>query len=93
MWNGKVVEPLETGVFKPSLIANDGLTSGEVGYVATGLKTVRDCHVGDTITDEDAPAPAPLPGYRAAKPMVFAGLYPSNAEDYEMLETPWRSCN
>ena len=85
MWNGKVVEPLETGVFKPSLIASDGLTSGEVGYVATGLKTVRDCHVGDTITDEDAPAPSPLPGYRAAKPMVFAGLYPSNAEDYEML--------
>ncbi len=85
MWNGKVVEPLETGVFKPSLIASEGLTAGEVGYVATGLKTVRDCHVGDTITNEDSPAPAPLPGYRAAKPMVFAGLYPSNAEDYEML--------
>jgi len=85
MWNGKVVEPLETGVFKPSLTANEGLTAGEVGYVATGLKTVRDCHVGDTITDEASPAPEPLPGYRAAKPMVFAGLYPSNAEDYEEL--------
>ncbi|HET8943612.1 MAG TPA: translation elongation factor 4, partial [Dehalococcoidia bacterium] len=85
MWNGKVVEPLETGVFKPQLQANEGLTAGEVGYVATGLKTVRDCHVGDTITSEDRPAPAPLPGYRAAKPMVFAGLYPSDANDYEEL--------
>ncbi|HSP54936.1 MAG TPA: translation elongation factor 4 [Dehalococcoidia bacterium] len=85
MWNGKAVEPLETGVFKPQLQVSEGLTAGEVGYVATGLKTVRDCHVGDTITDEDAPAPEPLPGYRAAKSMVFAGLYPSDAADYEEL--------
>ncbi len=85
MWNGKVVEPLETGVFKPQLQVSEGLTAGEVGYVATGLKTVRDCHVGDTITAEDRPAPEPLPGYRAAKPMVFAGLYPSDAADYEEL--------
>jgi GTP-binding protein LepA len=85
MWNGKMVEPLETGVFKPSLEASEGLTAGEVGYVATGLKTVRDCHVGDTITEDGRPAPQPLPGYRAAKPMVFAGLYPSDAADYEEL--------
>jgi len=85
MSTGKVVEPLETGVFKPQLEANEGLTAGEVGYVATGLKTVRDCRVGDTITDDAAPAAAPLPGYRPAKSMVFAGLYPANAEDYEEL--------
>ncbi len=85
MANGRSVEPLETGVFRPSLTATDGLSTGEVGYVATGLKTVRDCHVGDTITDDGRPAAGPLPGYKPAKPMVFAGIYPSNAEDYEML--------
>ena len=83
--NRRVLEPLETGVFTPEMTPTDGLSAGEVGYVATGLKTVRDCHVGDTVTDDARPAAAPLPGYRAVKPMVFAGLYPSNAEDYEEL--------
>jgi len=85
MANRRVLEPLEVGVFRPSLTPTEGLSAGEVGYVATGLKTVRDCHVGDTITDEAAPASTPLPGYNPAKPMVFAGLYPSNTEDYELL--------
>ena len=85
MANGRVLEPLETGVFRPGLTPNEGLSAGEVGYVATGLKTVRDCRVGDTITDHDRPAPSPLPGYRPAKPMVFAGLYPAQAEEYEEL--------
>jgi len=85
MANGRVLEPLETGVFTPWFTPNDGLWAGEVGYVATGLKTVRDCRVGDTITDDERPAAAPLPGYKPAKPMVFAGLYPANAEDYELL--------
>ncbi len=85
MANGRVMEPLETGVFTPWFAPNDGLSAGEVGYVATGLKTVRDCRVGDTITDDARPAAAPLPGYKPAKPMVFAGLYPANAEDYELL--------
>jgi len=79
------VEPLETGVFRPTFLPIPELSAGEVGYVATGLKTVRDCRVGDTVTDADAPADAPLHGYRPAKPMVFAGLYPSAAEDYELL--------
>ncbi len=82
---GKSLEPLETGVFKPSFTPTNELTAGEVGYIATGLKTVRDCRVGDTVTDDAAPAAAPLPGYRPAKAMVFAGLYPANSEDYEML--------
>ncbi|MBI2321404.1 MAG: elongation factor 4, partial [Chloroflexi bacterium] len=55
------------------------------GYVATGLKTVRECRVGDTLTRADAPAPAPLPGYRPVKPMVFAGLYPVESHDYALL--------
>ncbi len=85
MANGRVLEPLEVGVFRPSFSPEPALETGEVGYVATGLKTVRDCHVGDTITDDAAPAPAPLHGYEPAKSMVFAGLYPANSEDYELL--------
>jgi hypothetical protein len=62
------------------------LTAGEVGYMATGLKTVRECRVGDTITCADRPAAEPLPGYKPVKPMVFAGLYPSEGEDYPLLQ-------
>jgi GTP-binding protein LepA len=79
------LEPLEVGVFRPALAPTDGLATGEVGYVATGLKTVRDCRVGDTITIDEAAASEPLPGYRPAKPMVFAGLYPANAEEFALL--------
>ena len=85
MQTKRTVEPLETGTFRPGFSPTDGLEAGEVGYVATGLKTVRDCRVGDTVTDEAAPAPAPLPGYKPAKSMVFAGLYPTNTEEYEEL--------
>jgi GTP-binding protein LepA len=61
------------------------LKAGEVGYVATGLKTVHDARVGDTITKSHAPAAEPLPGYRHPKPMVFAGIYPVEADDYPDL--------
>ncbi len=83
--NQRSLEPIEVGVFKPSFAPTDGLSTGDVGYVATGLKTVRECRVGDTITDDARPAAEPLAGYKPAKPMVFAGLYPANAEDYELL--------
>jgi GTP-binding protein LepA len=63
------------------------LGTGEVGYVATGLKSVRDCSVGDTVTAAERPAADSLPGYRPAKPMVFAGLYPVLNEDYDLLRT------
>src|SRR3990172_3524762 len=79
------LEPLEVGCFRPSFSPTDGLTAGEVGYVATGLKTVRDCHVGDTLTTDEGPAASPLAGYQPAKPMVFAGLYPANTEDFDVL--------
>jgi len=81
----KELEPLEVGVFTPDMEPVEELRAGEVGYIATGLKTVRDCRVGDTITDLDRPAEEPLPGYRPPKPMVFAGLYPVNNEDYGAL--------
>ncbi len=76
---------LEVGVFRPTMGPVEGLAAGEVGYVATGLKDVREVRVGDTITGAAAPAAEPLPGYRPAKPMVFAGLYPTAADDYHLL--------
>src|SRR5438093_5065881 len=77
---------LELGVFVPDARPIERLVTGEVGYVATGLKAVADCRVGDTLTLASRPAAEPLPGYRPAKPMVFAGFYPSNAEDYPELK-------
>lgn len=85
MASDKVADALEVGVFTPNLSSIDGLSAGEVGYVATGLKNVRDCQVGDTVTSQDDPAAQPLPGYRPVKPMVFAGLYPVEAADYGLL--------
>ncbi len=85
MSTGARLEPLEIGVFAPRMAPTGRLEAGEVGYVATGLKTVRDLAVGDTITWLDEPASQPLPGYQPMKPMVFAGLYPSAAEDYGLL--------
>ncbi|MDP2857783.1 MAG: translation elongation factor 4, partial [Bacillota bacterium] len=85
MTTERELDPLEVGVFRPAFAPTQGLATGEVGYVATGLKTVRDCRVGDTITYADHPASEPLPGYRPAKPMVFAGLYPANAEEFALL--------
>jgi GTP-binding protein LepA len=79
-------EPLEVGVFTPGLTPMDELAAGEVGYLATGLKTVAQCRVGDTLTLAANPAAAPLPGYQKAKPMVFAGLYPVDGEDYGDLK-------
>ena len=86
MSNEVTVEPIEIGFFTPSMSPTNRLIAGEVGYIATGLKTVRECRVGDTITLADAPATEPLPGYRPAKPMVFAGIYPTEGEDYALLK-------
>ena len=85
MSSGKLVDTLEIGIFKPETFPLAGLNTGEVGYIATGLKNTRDCQVGDTITSAHRPASSPLPGYRPAKPMVFAGLYPIEAKDYRNL--------
>ena len=82
---GVDVKPIEVGIFAPTMKPVPGLTAGEVGYVATGLKTVHDARVGDTITSATHPAAVALPGYRIPKPMVFAGIYPSEADAYQNL--------
>ena len=87
MSNGKVSEPPEVGIFTQVLSATKSLESGQVGYVATGLKDVRECRVGETITRARGPAEKPLPGYVALKPMVYAGIYPSQGEEYQSLRT------
>ena len=79
------VAPIEIGIFGPDMRPTGKLTTGEVGYVATGLKTVSECRVGDTFTWDDNPAERPLPGYKPMKSMVFASAYPSEAADYIAL--------
>ena len=86
MANDVTCEPLELGVFAPNMRPVKELRTGEVGYIATGLKAVRDCRVGETITKRDKPAASPLPGYQAAKPMVFAGFFPTENDDYQDLK-------
>ena len=83
--SGKVMEPIELGVLTPAMLPTRELRAGEVGYIATGLKTVQDLDVGDTITDAAHPATELLPGYKPLKPMVFAGVYPSSPDDYPEL--------
>ena len=85
MATGSSADVLEVGYFSPQLVSAGTLGAGEVGYVATGFKNVKDCRVGDTITTLAEPATQPLPGYRPAKPMVFAGLYPVDGDDYPVL--------
>jgi GTP-binding protein LepA len=85
MNTAKEAEILELGVFRPEMTPFASLAAGEVGYVATGLKVVSDCQVGDTITQARRPAAAPLPGFRPQQPMVFAGLYPLESEEYPAL--------
>jgi GTP-binding protein LepA len=85
MSSGLEIDALEVGIFRPKMIAGETLSAGEVGYVATGLKSVRDIQVGDTITHSENPATDPVPGFRPAKPMVFAGFYPTETNDYPLL--------
>lgn len=85
MVSGKTMEPIEIGVLTPAMLAIHELHAGEVGYIATGLKSVQDLDVGDTITVAARPATEALPGYHPLKPMVFAGVYPSSPEDHSEL--------
>jgi GTP-binding protein LepA len=75
----------ELGFFSPAMTAADTLGAGEVGYVITGLKDVSRLRVGDTITTVRRPASEPLPGYKDVKPMVFAGLFPTDSDEYPEL--------
>ena len=85
MASGKVAEIVEVGVFSPGPTPTESIGTGQVGYVATGFKEVRDCTVGDTLTVDKLAAEDPLPGYSPLKSMVFAGLYPADGEEYTNL--------
>jgi GTP-binding protein LepA len=80
-----VHETLEVGVISPEPVPSDGLAAGEVGYLITGVKDVRQARVGDTVTSVSKPASEPLPGYDHPRPMVFSGLYPVDGDDYPEL--------
>ncbi|MBV1836154.1 translation elongation factor 4 [Acetobacter estunensis] len=75
----------QVGIFAPRMIPVDDLGPGEMGYINAAIKTVADCNVGDTITDDRRPAAAPLPGFKPSIPVVWCGLFPVNADDFEKL--------
>ncbi len=86
MASGRVTEVDEVGWFQPRQRPGDALVAGEVGYFTAAIKNVTDARVGDTVTYAEKGAPKPLPGYRAVKPMVFAGLFPTDSEQYQDLK-------
>lgn len=85
MHDQKDFDVTELGIFTPNLVPVQELPCGSVGCIAASIKNVADCHVGDTVTLADNPAPEPLPGYRKAVSMVYCGLYPTESKDYENL--------
>jgi len=85
MATGRDYEIDEVGVFRPAMEAVDLLGPGEVGYFSAGVKSVKEAHVGDTVTDSSNPAKTPLPGYRKVKPVVFCGFYPVERENINQL--------
>jgi GTP-binding protein LepA len=85
MAQGTRFETEEVGFFSPTMRAAESLEAGEVGYVVTGLKDVAKLRVGDTLTSQARPADEPLPGYKDVKPMVFAGLFPTDSDEYPQL--------
>ncbi len=82
---GIVREITELGIFTPFAKKIPGLSTGEVGYVAAGIKTITEIKIGDTITGALSPSDQPLPGFKIVKPMVFSGMYPSDANDYPLV--------
>ncbi len=86
MASGKKYDVDEVGIFTPDMQPVSCLNAGEVGYLMAGIKNVRNCKVGDTITKMSSRAVRPLPGYQDVKPMVFSGLYPTDNSDYEILQ-------
>ncbi len=85
MHDKKDFDVTELGIFTPNLVPVQELPCGSVGCIAASIKNVADCHVGDTVTLANNPAPEPLPGYRKAVSMVYCGLYPTESKDYENL--------
>ena len=85
MSNGSLYTIEEVGIFTPKVLPVEDLTAGMVGYVIAGIKKVGDCKIGDTITEDRRPTTTPFPGFHEMKPMVFAGLYPTDANAYTDL--------
>jgi len=85
MAKGSVHTVEQVGVFSPKMVVLDDLGPGEIGYMTAAIKTVADCSVGDTITDDRTPALTPLPGFKPSVPVVWCGLYPVDADDFEKL--------
>ncbi|MFO7181327.1 MAG: translation elongation factor 4 [Pseudomonadota bacterium] len=85
MSTGRAYEVTEMGCFSPHATSLDELGPGEVGFIAANIKSTQDTKTGDTVTHFHRPAAEPLPGFREIKPMVFAGIYPTNSDDYESL--------
>ena len=85
MSSGAVHQVEQVGVFSPKMIPTDDLGPGEIGFITAAIKTVADCNVGDTITDDRTPATEPLPGFKPSIPVVWCGLYPVDADDFEKL--------
>lgn len=85
MKSGAEGEILEIGHYSPTLVSDDSLETGQIGYVATGIKQLTDVRVGDTLTLSSHPATEELPGYREVRPMVFAGIFPKEGNEYNAL--------
>lgn len=86
MNTGKKYEVTEVGTYSPGPIPCNELKAGEVGYICASIKQVRDARVGDTVTLDNDPADAPLPGYKKAQSMVYCGIYPAEGEKYENVK-------
>lgn len=82
----KIYDVVETGVFSPNPVPKDGLSAGEVGYIAASIKSILDVAVGDTVTNADNPAPEPLPGYKKVQSVVFCGIYPLDGSRFNDLK-------
>ncbi|MBV8096528.1 MAG: elongation factor 4 [Acetobacteraceae bacterium] len=85
MSTGAIHSVEQVGVFTPKMIPADDLGPGEIGYITAAIKTVADCKIGDTITDDRNPAAEPLPGFKPSVPVVWCGLYPTDSDDFEKL--------
>ncbi len=85
MSTGAVHQVEQVGVFSPKMIPTGDLGPGEIGFITAAIKTVADCNVGDTLTDDRMPATEALPGFKPSIPVVWCGLYPVDADDFEKL--------
>ncbi|MDO4800356.1 MAG: translation elongation factor 4 [Bacillota bacterium] len=85
MSSGKTFDVVEVGVNVPSMMPTDSLQAGEVGYLTASIKNVKECRVGDTITEANRPTADPLPGYKKATPMVYCGIYPAEGQSYDEI--------